>query len=96
MRRVLSSAGELPPLLGGGTWLFRAGASSVWSPRRMISESHFRHFMRKVLPAILSSEIWYFALQVVQRNFIQCFVVSEVAKVHANRARNDALRRYTP
>ena len=28
-----------------------------------------RHFMRTVLPATLSSPIWYFALQFSQRNF---------------------------
>lgn len=29
-----------------------------------------RHFMRTVLPATFSSPIWYFALQLSQRNFI--------------------------
>lgn len=30
---------------------------------------HLRHFIRSDLPATLSSEIWYFALQLSQTNF---------------------------
>ena len=32
---------------------------------------HFRHFIRTVRAAILSSAIWYLALQLGQMNFIQ-------------------------
>src|SRR4051812_30994060 len=32
---------------------------------------HLRHFMRTDRPATFSSAIWYFALQLGQRNFIQ-------------------------
>ncbi len=39
-----------------------AARTSIWCP-------HFRHFIRTVLPATFSSAIWYFALQLSQRNF---------------------------
>jgi len=39
-----------------------AARTSIWWP-------HLRHFMRTVLPATFSSAIWYFALQLSQRNF---------------------------
>jgi hypothetical protein len=32
---------------------------------------HLRHFIRTERPATFSSAIWYFALQLGQRNFIQ-------------------------
>jgi len=32
---------------------------------------HLRHFIRTERPATFSSLIWYFALQLGQRNFIQ-------------------------
>lgn len=36
-----------------------------------ISAPHLRHFIRTDRPATFSSPIWYFALQLGQRNFIQ-------------------------
>jgi hypothetical protein len=36
-----------------------------------IMKPHLRHFMRTDRPATFSSAIWYFALQLGQRNFIQ-------------------------
>ena len=53
------------PGAGGGTLPLpsvTAERTSIWCP-------HLRHFMRTVLPATLSSAIWYFALQLSQRNF---------------------------
>lgn len=55
----------------------RAGiALSTLGPRIMMLCAHFRHFIRKVRPAIFSSGIWYFALQLSQRNFIRAFRAS--------------------
>ena len=40
------------------------------APRMRMSLPHLRHVMRSVRPATFSSGIWYFALQLSQRNFI--------------------------
>lgn len=64
-----------PPGLGGGrTPGSGAGGGmlpvpSVTAERTSIWCPHLRHFMRTVLPATFSSAIWYFALQLSQRNF---------------------------
>src|SRR5882672_8638140 len=42
---------------------------------------HLRHFMRTDRPATFSSAIWYFALQLGQRNFIQRSAVARWALV---------------
>jgi hypothetical protein len=42
---------------------------------------HLRHFMRTDRPATFSSAIWYFALQLGQRNFIQRSAVARGALV---------------
>lgn len=63
-----------PPSVADGDAL--AGASSgalSGSPcpaRTSIRWPHLRHFIRTVLPATLSSAIWYFALQLSHRNFM--------------------------
>ncbi len=44
-----------------------------------IMKPHLRHFMRTDRPATFSSAIWYFALQLGQRNFIQRSAVARVA-----------------
>jgi hypothetical protein len=36
-----------------------------------MTKPHFRHFIRTERPATFSSAIWYFALQLGQRNFIR-------------------------
>ncbi len=51
----------------GGTTL---GATPA--PRIKMSLPHLRHVMRSVRPETFSSGIWYFALQLSQRNFIEC------------------------
>src|SRR5687767_7827451 len=53
------------PVAGGGG----AEAGMVWPSMRM-SCPHLRHFMRSVRPDAFSSAIWYFALQLPQRNFM--------------------------
>src|SRR5580658_5938249 len=42
---------------------------SVTSARTSMRWPHLRHFIRTVLPTILSSAIWYLALHCSQRNF---------------------------
>jgi hypothetical protein len=60
---------------GGGTLLEPvAMALDTW-----IMKPHLRHFMRTDRPATFSSAIWYFALQLGQRNFIQRSAVARVA-----------------
>lgn len=44
---------------------------SVTALEMLIMCPHLRHFIRTDLPATFSSAIWYFALQLGQRNFIQ-------------------------
>jgi hypothetical protein len=36
-----------------------------------MTKPHFRHFMRTARPDTLSSAIWYFVLQLGQRNFMR-------------------------
>jgi hypothetical protein len=43
-----------------------------------IMKPHLRHFMRTDRPATFSSAIWYFALQLGQRNFIQRSAVARI------------------
>src|SRR5688572_24245949 len=53
---------------------------------------HLRHFMRTDRPATFSSAIWYFALQLGQRNFIQRSAVARIALVFGE-AKDSAERR---
>ena len=67
-----AARGERPPLVGTESPGLAGGASdvdSVTAARTSIWCPHLRHFMRTVLPATFSSAIWYFALQLSQRNF---------------------------
>ena len=65
--RPLFCGGRGAMLAVGG----RGGAArtSIWCP-------HLRHFIRTVLPATFSSAIWYFALQLSQRNFTGFLLVT--------------------
>lgn len=62
---ALGTSGSPPKAPGsmlggaGGTWL------------RGMMYPHFLHFIRTARPATFSSAIWYFALQLGQRNFIR-------------------------
>lgn len=65
-----ATGGSLPAPLGA------AMALDTW-----IMKPHLRHFMRTDRPATFSSAIWYFALQLGQRNFIQRSAVARWALV---------------
>lgn len=78
----LTSGGSLPRPLGGGMEL------DTW-----IMKPHLRHFIRTDRPATFSSAIWYFALQLGQRNFIQRSAVARVASVFGGMTRPDAAGR---
>ena len=64
--------GRSLPTSAGGT-LEVPGAKSDEAPRldTLIMKAHLRHFIRTERPATFSSPIWYFALQLGQRNFIR-------------------------
>ena len=77
------SSSKMPPTFSGPWGAAAAGAAvgSVGSRRATELSVTFelssikcpqrRHFIRTVLPETLSSAIWYFALQLSQRNFIE-------------------------
>ena len=68
----LGAEGLLPASPAGGTEAGGACAmalDSVTSARSSMTCPHLRHFIRTVLPATLSSAIWYFALHCSQKNF---------------------------
>jgi hypothetical protein len=58
------SSDGAPP---SGEILSGAGGTSLSG----MTKPHFRHFIRTDRPATFSSAIWYFALQLGQRNFIR-------------------------
>jgi len=66
------AGGRSVPTSAGGT-LEPLGAGSDEAPRLVtwIMKAHLRHFIRTDRPATFSSAIWYFALQLGQRNFIR-------------------------
>jgi hypothetical protein len=62
----LGTTGTAPgPALGGS--VLGAGGISLSG----ITKPHLRHFIRTERPETFSSAIWYFALQLGQRNFIR-------------------------
>jgi hypothetical protein len=64
---VASSISGSGSATGGGSVEFgMASELETW-----IIWPHLRHFIRTERPATFSSAIWYFALQLGQRNFIQ-------------------------
>jgi len=56
---------------GGKLERLREVDPSVTALLMLMRYPHLRHFMRTERPATFSSAIWYFALQVGQRNFIE-------------------------
>ena len=66
-REAESLAGGYEEPLGGSL----VPAPSVIVLLIWMTWPHFRHFIRTERPATFSSEIWYLALQLGQRNFIQ-------------------------
>jgi hypothetical protein len=73
--RVCGPAGALCDAEGGeepaGRSNLRDALPSVTALAMLIMCPHLRHFIRTDRPATLSSAIWYLALQLGQRNFIQ-------------------------
>src|SRR5579883_1455705 len=70
-RGAAGAAGAPCPAFGGSatSGAFDATLVSVTAARTSIWCPHLRHFIRTVLPAILSSAIWYLALHWSQMNF---------------------------
>ncbi len=66
---VVGDAGASPACSSLGS--FRATEPSVTALLMWMTCPHLRHFIRTERPATFSSAIWYFALQLGQRNFIQ-------------------------
>lgn len=60
-----------------------------------ISSPHLRHFMRTERPATFSSAIWYFALQLGQRNFIRPGGARATVREEQNTARLAFLRQFS-
>jgi hypothetical protein len=70
---------ESPSAISGGSLSRLLGAAMALDT--WIMKPHLRHFMRTDRPATFSSAIWYFALQLGQRNFIQRSAVAQWALV---------------
>ena len=67
------AGGESLPVSAGGIRLAPPGGGSDEAPTLVtwIMKAHLRHFIRTERPATFSSPIWYFALQLGQRNFMR-------------------------